>query len=427
MAQVSSFSMCGTKGGWQKAVLLLLAMALIGCVYGQELKEPPYVDPGPPGGPPADATRLVDRYRPTLDPWRQDTTKGWEIEGNVLKAPAEGVALVSKQSFGDVQLHVEFRVTAEGQALPSLKLAAGAEVPGPGEGTIVTPGETDTSPPADAVVLFDGKSLDQWVHPNGRPARWEIIDGVLQCKPGTGNIISKEVFRDARLHVEFATPYMPDARGQGRGNSGVYLQGRYEVQVLDSYQNKTYFDGQCGAIYRQYPPLVNVCRPPLQWQTYDIIFRAPRCDESGRVLENPRATVLHNGVLIHDDVEIHGPTGGHLDENVCAPGPLMLQDHGNTVRFRNIWLRHLDEQRSVREAPRAVGEWQTYDVIFRAPRLDDNGRVRERGRLTVLHNGVLIRNRVPVGPAVGEQLAEGVLAPIVLPAGHLEYRNVWMR
>ncbi|GEM_PF-813476 len=404
-----------------------LGVLLAGCAFGQELPEPPYVDPGPPGGPPADAVTLVDRFAPTLDPWRPDTTAGWKLDGKVLKAPAQGADLVTKQAFGDVQLHVEFRVTEEGQSLPRIKLLGTLAIPVIDGGSTVQPGNTDSAPPGDAVVLFDGTSLDGWTRIDGRPARWDVVKGILRCKPGTGNIITKERFRDVQLHVEFATPYMPQAKGQGRGNSGVYLQGRYEIQVLDSYQNKTYFDGQCGAIYHEYPPLVNVCRPPLQWQSYDIVFYAARCDANGKVTVYPRATVLHNGVVIHDNVEIHGPTGGHLDEKMCEPGPLMLQDHGNTVQFRNIWLRHLTGKGRVSQAPRSVGEWQSYDIVFRAPRLGQDGTVQRRARVTVFHNGVLLAHAVEIGPGKGAKVDRPAEGPVILPAGNVEYRNVWIR
>ena len=204
----------------------------------------------------------------------------------------------------------------------------------------VDPGKPG-QPPADAVVLFDGKDLSGWTKADGSPAQWTAADGVMTCKPGSGSIVSKQKFGSVQLHVEFATPLMPDAKDQGRGNSGVYVQGRYEIQVLDSYKNETYPNGSCGALYGQYAPLVNACRPPLEWQTYDILFHAPKCDDSAKVVEKGRLTILHNGVLIQDHVEIKGVCGGELDRNECEPGPLLLQDHGNLVRFRNIWYRPL--------------------------------------------------------------------------------------
>ena len=401
--------------------LLLLA----GCAWAQSAKEPPYVDPGPPGGPPADATELLSRSSPKLDAWTQ--SDGWQIDGDVLRAPRKGDKLVSRAEFGDAQLHIEFRSLSDSgrHLVAPIWLHGRYEVPGEAPGQSITPGSSDVAPPEDAVVLFDGSSLGEWVHPDGTPARWQIVDGVLQCRPGTGNVISRTRFKSVQLHVEFATPYMPNARGQGRGNSGVYVQGRYEIQVLDSYKNRTYFNGQCAAIYGQYPPLVNACLPPKKWQRYDILFTAPVCDENGNVRAQGRMTVWHNGVVVHDDVELHGPTGGALDHRICEAGPLMLQDHGNLVRFRNIWLRHLDGTQ-VSLAPRATGEWQSYDIIFRAPRVGSDGKVIRRGRITVLHNGVLIRDRVPVGPQVGEPLRD-TTGPLALAAGPFEYRNIWVR
>ena len=402
-----------------------LVLALFGCAVAQS-GEPPYVDPGPTGGPPSDATVFLGRRATTLNAWEPSTTAGWTLKDGVLRAPAKGKGLASQQPIGDVQIHMEFRTTADdASTVPTVLLQGKYAVPGTTEGALLEPGPADSAPPGDAVILFDGSSLRQWIHPDGRPARWDIVDGILQCRPGTGNIISRYRFKSVQLHVEFATPYMPNARGQGRGNSGVYVQGRYEIQVLDSYKNRTYFNGQCGALYGQYAPLVNVCRPPKQWQTYDILFTAPVCDDAGNVRKFARLTVLHNGVVIHDNVEVKGPTGGALDHFVCRAGPLLLQDHGNLVQFRNIWLRNLDGN-SVALAPRKAGRWQSYDIIFRAPRVDSDGTVLERGRVTLLHNGVLVRDRVPVGPQKGER-AEVTSGTLVLATGPFEYRNIWVR
>lgn len=197
-------------------------------------------------------------------------------------------------------------------------------------------------PPSDAIVLFDGKDLSKWVGNEGKEAKWEINDGAMTVN-GTGSITTKESFGDCQLHVEWATPADAKGEGQGRGNSGIYFQGRYEVQVLDSYQNKTYFHGQAGAIYKQHAPLVNASRKPGEWQTFDIIFRAPRF--SGAKLISPgRLTVLHNGVLVQDHAEIFG-TSTHMGAPEYKPHalkqPLLLQDHNNPVRFRNIWIRPL--------------------------------------------------------------------------------------
>jgi hypothetical protein len=197
-------------------------------------------------------------------------------------------------------------------------------------------------PPKGAVVLFDGKSLDGWVHARGKyagqPAKWKRVGGAMQVEPGTADIITKQKF-DGRfkLHVEFRVPYMPDARGQGRGNSGVYVQGRYEVQVLDSYGLKSR-NNDCGGIYEVAAPRVNACKAPTVWQSYDILFTAPVCKDSKKV-EPARITVYHNGVKIHDDVKItKDNTRAGLGGDVCMPGPILLQDHGNPVQYRNIWL-----------------------------------------------------------------------------------------
>ena len=195
-------------------------------------------------------------------------------------------------------------------------------------------------PPRDAVVLFDGKSLDNWTSKDGKnPAKWKLVDsGAMQVAPGTGDIITKQKF-DGRfkLHVEFRVPYQPKQSGQGRGNSGVYVQGRYEVQVLDSYGLKSK-NNDCGAIYGVAAPRVNACKAPTVWQAYDIEFWSPVC-EGGKKVKNARISVLHNGVKIHDDVEIpKDNTTAGLGGDVCKPGPIMLQDHGNPVQFRNVWL-----------------------------------------------------------------------------------------
>ena len=212
--------------------------------------------------------------------------------------------------------------------------------------TPVVPGALPGQPPSDAIVLFDGTGAGEWVYRDGRAALWPVVDGVLVSKSGTGNIYSRRKFGSAQIHVEFATPNMTDAHGQARGNSGVYLQGRYEIQILDSFNNPTYANGSCGALYGQYAPLVNVSRPPTEWQTYDIVFHAPKC-AGGKIAAPGTVTVLYNGVLVQDNVTIRGRTTGGDDTDVCENGPLMLQDHYHPdvketfMRFRNIWLRPL--------------------------------------------------------------------------------------
>lgn len=194
-------------------------------------------------------------------------------------------------------------------------------------------------PPANAVVLFDGKDMRHWRYLDGRPAAWKVQDGAMTA--GGGNIVSDVLFTDAYVHVEFRVPYMPEATGQGRGNSGVYMQGRYEIQVLDSYGIKVPGRGDCGAVYDQYAPLVNACKPPSTWQSYDIIFRSPRLSSDGKVLERPRMTVLQNDRVIQNNVEVLGTTTAAMATDMVASGPLMLQDHGNLVQYRNVWLVHL--------------------------------------------------------------------------------------
>ncbi len=222
----------------------------------------------------------------------------------------------------------------------SCAAAEPGEIPPPKEEPrVIDPGP----PPSDAIILFDGKDLSQWQSEKGdKTAKWRVEDGVATVN-GTGGIETKQGFGDCQLHVEWASPAEVKGSGQGRGNSGVYLQGLHEVQVLDSYNNKTYYHGQAGSIYKQYAPLVNACRKPGEWQTYDIIFHAPKFD--GATLQKPATvTVLHNGVLIQDNVEIKGPTaskGAPKYQAYSGKRPIALQDHGNPVRFRNIWVREL--------------------------------------------------------------------------------------
>jgi hypothetical protein len=214
---------------------------------------------------------------------------------------------------------------------------------------VINPGTSSTqdspgNPPSDAVVLFDGKDLSKWQQQDGSPAKWKVENGYVEVVPRTGELRTKEAFGDCQLHVEFREPTPPHGESQERGNSGVFLMGLYEVQVLDSYDNKTYADGQASALYGQYPPLVNASRPPGEWQWYDIVFHGPRFDAAGKVLRPARFTVFHNGVLVQDNVELTGPTAnGVRPPYKVTPEklPLGLQDHGNPVRYRNIWIREL--------------------------------------------------------------------------------------
>ena len=234
-------------------------------------------------------------------------------------------------------------------------------------------------PPSDAIVLFDGTDLSEWRSADGGPAKWVVEDGAIESVPGSGYLYSARGFGDVQLHVEWAAPVPARGRSQGRGNSGVFLMGLYEVQVLDSYQNDTYPDGQAAAVYGQYPPLVNACRPPGEWQTYDIVFRRPRFRPDGGLAAPARITVIHNGVLVQDGVEPWGPTAwlqalpytAHADKL-----PLAFQDHGNPVRYRNIWLRELPEGPTGAAHARPAAGGQPASRPARSVR----GPVRGRGR-----------------------------------------------
>lgn len=211
---------------------------------------------------------------------------------------------------------------------------------------VVASAEQLGQPPSDAVILFDGKDLSNWVsEKDGSDAKWKVENGYMEVVKKTGNIRTKQAFGDCQLHVEWASPAKVSGSSQDRGNSGVFLMSNYEVQVLDSYNNRTYADGQAGAVYGQKPPLVNVCRPPGQWQSYDIIFHRP-IFKNGKIVKPATITVLQNGVPVQDHFEIEGTTvwkkrakyRPHADKM-----PLMLQDHSHPVRYRNIWIRELPE------------------------------------------------------------------------------------
>jgi hypothetical protein len=216
---------------------------------------------------------------------------------------------------------------------------------------IITPGTESTqdvagTAPSDAVVLFDGTDLSEWTDTKGNPTKWIMGNGYMECVKGSGYIQSKRQFGSCQLHVEFATPSTVRGTSQGRGNSGVFLMGQYEVQVLDSYDNRTYADGQCAALYGRSVPLVNACRKPGQWQWYDIIFHRP-VFKGKKVVRKPTFTVFQNGVLVQDNVKLKGGTqwkGPHAISDFVPhgdTGPISLQDHGNPVRYRNVWVREL--------------------------------------------------------------------------------------
>ena len=214
-------------------------------------------------------------------------------------------------------------------------------------------------PPSDAIVLFDGGDLAQWQQPGGQPSRWTVVDGAMLPTPNSGMIETKRSFGSIQLHLEFQTPSPTHGKGQERGNSGVYFMGLYELQVLDSYENQTYADGQAAAIYGQHPPLVNVSLPPATWQNYDVVFHAPTFHEDGSLSSPATMTAFHNGVLVQDHFALTGRTMW-LQTLPYAPHPdtlpLSLQDHGNPVKFRNIWVRPLADAEDTPPRDRAVSK-----------------------------------------------------------------------
>jgi hypothetical protein len=250
---------------------------------------------------------------------------------------------------------------------------------------VVTPGTPSTQEqpgkvPSDATVLFDGKDISPWVAMDGSPTKWVVKDGALECVPGSGYVRSLQSFGDCQLHVEWSAPNPPHGDSQGRGNSGVFFGfGRYEVQVLDSYNNKTYADGQAASVYGQYPPLVNASLAPGQWQTYDIIWTAPRFDEEGKLKSKARLTVIHNGVVVQNNVALTGPTGwvGRVPYPTHPERlPIAFQDHGNPVRYRNVWVREFNNPRQK--------EFMLPDAL-----LDTYAGEYSAGKITRLPDGLL--------------------------------------
>ncbi len=213
------------------------------------------------------------------------------------------------------------------------------------EVAVVTPAKTLGDAPSDAIILFDGKDLSQWVSAkDGSPAKWLVTEGRMEVVPGTGDIKTKLKFGDCQLHIEFSAPDEVQGSSQGRGNSGVFFQDRYELQILDSYQNRSYRNGQAGSIYKDAAPLVNAMRSPLEWNTYDVIYTAPRFKPDGRIDYPARITVLHNGVLVQNNTTILGLTlyiGLHNYPTAHGEDVIHLQDHNNKTQFRNIWIRRL--------------------------------------------------------------------------------------
>ncbi len=274
---------------------------------------------------------------------------------------------------------------------------------------VVTPGPRvlPVPPPSDAVVLFDGTDLSQWerfvggpstwtvandymevAHRSHEPAPWRVGEGYFEVVPGAGDIRTKAVFGDIQLHIEWAAPVPAEGTGQDRGNSGIFLMGLYEVQVLDSYRNTTYADGQAAAVYGQYPPLVNASLPPGEWQAYDIVFHRPRFNASGGLEAPARVTVLHNGVLVQDDVALWGvtlwlqslPYRPHADRL-----PLALQDHGHPVRFRNIWVRELHDRPAPPPADDPPPITLSVDVLDRYTGQYGNWTVSREGETLRMH------------------------------------------
>jgi len=217
-------------------------------------------------------------------------------------------------------------------------------------------GVVDGKPPSDAIILFDGTNMDAWEHVRtGEASQWHIEDGIVTVNLGTGTLVSKQSFRDIQMHIEWRPNGEIIGEGQSRGNSGIFMQSLFEIQMLDSWENPTYVNGQAGSVYHQYPPLVNASNPPGEWQTYDIVFNAPIYDRQGKLETPAYITLFHNGVLVLNHVEVLGSTFPRvpeykatcepyqLDETMDCTGklPLLLQDHGQVVSFRNIWLREL--------------------------------------------------------------------------------------
>ena len=242
-----------------------------------------------------------------------------------------GVTLLAQRTRQDPSLQ-KFPIHDEARPMPPVVDPGPAGAPAP--------------VPADAIVLFGGTDIFAWESMKGTPAAWLVRDGAMEVAKGMGGIRTKAAFGDCQLHVEWASPAAAVGVGQDRGNSGVFLMNTYEVQVLDSYQSKTYADGMAAALYGHYPPLVNASRKPGEWQTYDIVFHRPRFDAGGAVQSPARLTVFHNGILVHDNDELTGPTAHKARPPYKAHAdrlPISLQDHSHPVRYRNIWIRDLEK------------------------------------------------------------------------------------
>ncbi len=264
------------------------------------------------------------------------------------------IAVDAHDDMSKPEIKVETRLDAKGKKIPYMFID-GIKVhetdpqkqPQP---VVVTPGSASL-PPSDAVVLFNGsaESLANWTDTKGQPTKWKLVDGVLESVKKAGYIQTRQSFGSCQLHVEWAAPTTVKGDGQKRGNSGLFLQGIYEIQILDCYDNTTYPDGQAGALYGRKKPLVNACLKPGEWQSYDVIFHRPIFDDQGKVAKRATFTVLHNGILIQDHTVLSGGThwnGAHSVRGYAAHPdklPIKLQDHGNPVRFRNIWIREIND------------------------------------------------------------------------------------
>lgn len=282
----------------------------------------------------------------------------WSTVAPILALVISSFAARAHDDLGKPVITTETRKNEKGENIPYMFIDGvkvheedTAKQPLP---AVVKPGEPPAfcPPPSDAVILFDGsdRSLgENWTDKKGKSSRWKVVDGALESVKKAGYLQSKQSFGSCQLHIEWAAPSKVEGDGQGRGNSGVFLMNQYEVQVLDSYRNTTYADGQAGALYGRSKPLVNVCRPPGEWQSYDIVFHRPVFDSAGKVVRRATFTVFHNGVLIQDHVTLSGGTGWngpHSATEYRAHAdrlPIALQDHGNPVRFRNIWVRELQD------------------------------------------------------------------------------------
>ncbi len=273
---------------------------------------------------------------------RVSDLKSWDAASNSWVKLDHGRIGLQAESAEIYYRNISIRPLTDADDLPPPPKATEVWFPVPPK---VTPGATPGAPPSDAIVLFDGKNLDAWQSArDGSPARWNVVNGEMVVAPGTGDIQTKAGFGDQQLHIEWLTPELPpDKVNQDRGNSGVFLQDIYEVQVLDNYTSPTYVNGMVGSIYKQFPPLVNATRPAENWNVYDIVFTAPRFNADGSLASPARVTVIHNGVLVQNNTVLKGGTTyiGAPFYYAHGDAPLRLQDHGHLVRFRNIWLRKL--------------------------------------------------------------------------------------